>query len=427
MIGKIILNLIKTSFLSLFATSIKILSALFINKALSLFIGPSGIATIGQFQNVIQIAATISQGGILPGITKYTAEYNSISNHKSLNLLWSSAFRIILLLSIIVSVVLITFSAKLSIYILNDKTYTIYIALLGISIFFITLNSFFLSIINGLKQIRFYIFINITQSLFMLIYSIILIYLFGLKGALFSLVTNQAVIFMILIIKIRNKFNINLKYSHIEGKKLLLFSTMALTSAIVGPASLIAIRTYLTHKISLDASGYWQSMWYISSMYLMVITTTLSIYYMPRLSEITKQKELIKELYTGLIFITPLLIIMSSTIYILREFIIELLFSKEFIQMEILFKWQLSGDILKIISWLFSYILIAKAKAKLFIVTEILNFTFFSIASFTLINYFGLIGVSYSYFISNLVYLIIVSTIVYKVFLTKNSTNQYTI
>lgn len=43
-----------------------------------------------------------------------------------------------------------------------------------------------------------------------------------------------------------------------------------------------------------------------------------------------------------------------------------------------------------------------------------------------LINYFGLIGVSYSYFISNLVYLIIVSTIVYKVFLTKNSTNQYT-
>lgn len=370
------MNLIKTSFLSLFATSIKILSALFINKALSLFIGPSGIATIGQFQNVIQIAATISQGGILPGITKYTAEYHSISNNKNLNLLWSSAFRIILLLSTIVSVVLITFSEKLSIYILNDKSYTIYIALLGISIFFITLNSFFLSIINGLKQIRFYIFINITQSIFMLIYSIVLIYLFGLKGALFALVTNQAVIFMILIIKIRNKFNINLKYNHIEGKKLLLFSTMALTSAIVGPASLIAIRTYLTHKISLDASGYWQSMWYISSMYLMVITTTLSIYYMPRLSEITKQKELIKELYTGLMFITPLLIIMSSTIYILRGFIIELLFSKEFIQMEILFKWQLFGDILKIISWLFSYVLIAKAKAKLFIITEILNFTF---------------------------------------------------
>lgn len=75
-------------------------------------------------------------------------------------------------------------------------------------------------------------------------------------------------------------------------------------------------------------------------------------------------------------FITPLLIIMSSTIYILRGFIIELLFSKEFIQMEILFKWQLFGDILKIISWLFSYVLIAKAKAKLFIITEILNFTF---------------------------------------------------
>lgn len=421
------MNLIKTSFLSLISTSIKILSALFINKALSLFIGPSGIATIGQLQNVIQIATTISQGGILPGVTKYTAEYNVTKNNINLNLLWSSAFRIIILLSIVVGITLITFSTKLSLYILNDTTYAIYISLLGISIFFITLNSFFLSIINGLKKIRFYIFINITQSIFMLIYSIILIYLFGLKGALFSLVTNQAIIFIIIIIKIRNKFNISFKYSHSEGKKLFLFSTMALTSAIVGPASLIAIRTYLTHKISIEASGYWQSMWYISSMYLMVITTTLSIYYMPRLSEIVKQKELIKELYTGLIFVTPLLIIMSSTIYILREFIIELLFSKEFIQMEILFKWQLLGDILKIISWLFSYVLIAKAKTKLFIVTEILNFSFFSIASIMLINCFGLIGVSYSYFISNFVYLIIVSTIVYKVFLTKNSTNQYTI
>lgn len=75
------MNLIKTSFLSLFATSIKILSALFINKALSLFIGPSGIATIGQFQNVIQIAATISQGGILlvsPNIPLNTIQYQII-------------------------------------------------------------------------------------------------------------------------------------------------------------------------------------------------------------------------------------------------------------------------------------------------------------------------------------------------------------
>ena len=58
------MTLIKTSLLSFIATVVKLLAALVINKAVALYIGPSGLAVIGQFQNMLQLAMTASQGAI---------------------------------------------------------------------------------------------------------------------------------------------------------------------------------------------------------------------------------------------------------------------------------------------------------------------------------------------------------------------------
>ena len=74
------MTLIKTSVLSFIATAIKMLSMLAINKAVAVFIGPTGLALIGQFQNFTQLGMTVAQGGINAGVTKYTAEYGRESD-----------------------------------------------------------------------------------------------------------------------------------------------------------------------------------------------------------------------------------------------------------------------------------------------------------------------------------------------------------
>ncbi|EJA4662991.1 O-antigen flippase, partial [Escherichia coli] len=58
------MNLIRTSLLSVISTFFRLLSALVINKAIATFIGPTGLALIGQFQNFTQIALVLAQGGI---------------------------------------------------------------------------------------------------------------------------------------------------------------------------------------------------------------------------------------------------------------------------------------------------------------------------------------------------------------------------
>jgi len=52
------------------------------NKIIAIYLGPGGLALLGQFSNFIAIATTISSGGITAGITKYVAEYRDSKNEQ---------------------------------------------------------------------------------------------------------------------------------------------------------------------------------------------------------------------------------------------------------------------------------------------------------------------------------------------------------
>lgn len=411
------MNLLKTSFLTFIATAIKIVAGLVINKAVSIYIGPSGIALIGQFQNTSQLAMTVAQGGINAGVTKYTAEYGA--EGKEISKLWSTAAKITLSCSVVVGLILILLSQYISEYTLKTEQYSYVFVTFGFTIIFFTINQLLLSILNGLKEIKTFISINITQSIYSLIFTTLLIVFWGLDGALTALVTNQSIIFFTILYRLRNHrlilvSNFKQKFDNVEGKKLLAYSAMALTSACTVPVSLLVVRNNLGDTLSWDKAGYWQSMWYISSMYLMVVTTALSTYYLPRLSEITSKIELRKEIMQGYSIILPIVIVLSLAIYFLRDFIVWLLFTEDFKPMTELFKWQLIGDVLKITAWLLSYLMLAKAMAKSFMATEIIFSVSFVLLSFILVEYFGLVGMSYAYAINYLLYLIAMLFVVKK-------------
>ncbi|WP_340609348.1 O-antigen translocase [Xenorhabdus bharatensis] len=410
------MTLIKTSILSLIATFFKMLSGLVINKAISVYIGPAGLAIIGQFQSFSQVVLIAAQGAINSGVVKYTAEYGEKS-HK-LPILFSTAGKISLASSIIVGITLISFSTIFSEKILANPQFKFIFIIFGLTIILFVLNGLLLSILNGLKEIRDYIKINITQSIYALIFTSILVISFGLNGALIALTTNQSVILIITLFLLRKHPLIKWKYfiggfNKTIAKKLMAYSAMAITSAIMVPLSHLIIRNYLGSTVGWNQAGYWQGIFYISSTYLIVITTALSTYYLPRLSEIDNNSELIREIKNGYKLIIPIAIGCALLIFSLRDQIIELLFTNDFIEMRSLFLWQLIGDIFKIASWLLSYIMLAKAMTKIFIFTEIIFGILFLIASYYLVDKYGLIGMSYAYFMQYFMYFLCMVYIMY--------------
>ncbi len=141
----------------------------------------------------------------------------------------------------------------------------------------------------------------------------------------------------------------------------------------------------------------------------MIVTTALSTYYLPRLSEITSKQELKKEILQGYKILLPIVIACGLVIYLLRDFIIYLLFSDSFSPMKPLFTWQIIGDVFKIASWLLAYVMLAKAMTKTFIISEVMFSISFILLSYLFISLMnsGTIGATYAYCLNYLLYFIV--------------------
>jgi polysaccharide transporter, PST family len=416
------MTLIKTSLWTATSTIVKILAGFVINKVIAVYVGPSGLAVVGQLQNFIAMSTTLSNGAIAQGVVKYTAEYKSIREKQKI---FSSSLIISLASSFFVSFVLISLSQYWSELILKNIKYDSVFIVFGVTVLLFSLNTILMSILNGQKEIKKYVIVNMASSLVALLLTSFLIIQWGLIGALYALVINQSIIFFVtLAFVIKSKW-FKLKYfTHGVDKdsffKLSKFALMAVTTVLTVPVSHLIVRNYMGENLGWDEAGYWQGIWYISGIYLMIITTSLNVYYLPRLSEIKDKSELKQEVLAGYKLIMPIAILLALSIYLLKEYVILVAFSESFMPMVDLFLWQLVGDVIKIASWLLGYITLAKAMTKTYISLEIFGSLSFIGLSIYFIDLYGLIGVTYAFSLNYAIYMFIMFFI-FKRYVNENT------
>lgn len=409
------MTLIKTSLLNGIAVVIKMLTLLGLNKILAIYVGPAGYAAIGNFQNAVQMISTFASGAINTGVVKYTAEYHD--QEEKQRQVWRTAGTIAVLGSVITGISVSLFSKPIASWFLQDEQYSAVFIWFSIALVFYIFNTLLLAILNGKKEIYRYVVANIAGSFFSLVVTSVLAFKFGLVGALTALAIFPSFSFVVtLCLSYKADW---FKFSYLFGsldKTVLLnlgkYTAMALTSAACIPVSHILIRTHLGETFGLEAAGYWEAMWRLSTAYLMLVTTTLGLYYLPRLSELKEPVEIKKEILQGYRIILPVAAICGLTIYLLRDFIISVLFTQNFYPVRDLFAWQMVGDTLKIGSWILAYLMLGKAMMKLFVVTEIFFAASFYGWSWYLTGIYGLEGVAIAHAINYAIYWVLMAVLI---------------
>lgn len=230
----------------------------------------------------------------------------------------------------------------------------------------------------------------------------ILVSYFGLYGALIAFIINPAVVLLATgWLATRCGW---FKFTYIWGAMdksaltdLAGFGLMGLVSALSGPIVFILIRDYLTNSFGLAAAGYWQATTKISDTYLMLVISTLSVYYLPRLAEIRKHDELRAEIVKVYSVIMPIVVLSAASIFLLRDFVIHTLFTPDFMAMRELMPWQLLGDTIKIGAWILSFVLAGRSMVKPFIVTEVLFSGLYFLLTLMFTHFWGLEGVVMAY------------------------------
>jgi PST family polysaccharide transporter len=402
-------DIVKVFSFTAMSTLVKMLTGLISVKIVASIIGPAGVALVGQLNNFTSIAMAVSCGGINNGITKYISEFKE--DKGAIRGYVSTALRITVICSLCVGLFLIIFHRFLSEYVMLSSEYGYVFVIFGFTVLFYALNMMLTSIINGFKEFKRYVRINIVNGIVGLIFTLVLVLTSGLKGALISAVTYQSVMLLVTIWMIRKVpwFTWGIFKEKLNGaisKKYFRYTLMTLTTAATVPVSQMLLRGYVISEISSVDAGCWEGMNRISNMYLLIITSSFSVYYLPRLSELTDPKELRYEIFRSYKILIPMLIGGFALVYLLRSFIIRLLFTSDFLPMENLFIWQLFGDFFKICSWLLSYLMVAKSMHKSFVFTEIaFSLTFIGLG-FLFMSRNGVVGITQGYFVNYILYML---------------------
>lgn len=411
------MNLLKTSVLNGVAVLIKTITLFVLNKILAVYLGPTGYAALGQFQNFIQMVTTFAGSAINTAVIKYTAEYHEDESKQ--RAIWKTAGSIVFVFSLMFAFLILIFQRQLSLYIFHTLEYQTVFVWFAVFLLFFNFNTLFLAILNGKKEILKLVLANIAGSLFALIVTSILAIKLHLYGALIALSIYQSIAFIVtLFLCYRADW---FKFSSLFGKidleitkKFSSFIWMALVSAICVPLSQMLIRAYLSQEFGLAYAGYWEAMIRLSTVYLMLVTTTLGVYYLPRLSELKMIDEIKKEVYLGYKFLFPLAVAGGVVIFVLRDWIIKVLFSPSFAPMQSLFFWQMMGDALKIGSWILAYLMLSKAMTKLYISTEIIFTLSLIVLTYVCTQLFGFEGVSIAHLINYGMYWVVISFFIFK-------------
>ena len=376
---------------------IKIGIGLITSKVLAVFVGPSGMALVGNLRNFLTSVESVSTLGFQNGIVKYVAENEE--DNLQVKKIFSTLFFSLLAVTIVISSVLFLFSNYWNQVVFEDNLeYSYVFKVLAIVLPLYASSLYLVAIINGLGRFKTVIYINIIGNIIGLFVTLLFIWKWLVLGALLAIIITPSLLFFVTVYYISKEISIKntISFSLFDFKiikNLSHYFLMALVSGIFGPIIFLAIRHQVIDTVGLKEAGFWEAMTRISTYYLLFVNTLLTVYYYPKLVFAKTNEE------TKLVFwsfyknVLPLFAVGLFVIYLFRGIIIKILFTQDFEPVSDLFLWQLVGDFLKAASWILGFQFFAKKMTKAFIVTEILSLLILYFSSIYFISIFQIEGV----------------------------------
>lgn len=388
----------------------RIIGGLLSSKMLAL-LGPAGMALTGSLRNFLTSIDTFSTLGIQNGIIKYTAQLEK--EKEQLARVISTSIITLLISSIFFGILLIVPAVVWSAWVFNgNREYAWVFRVLGCVLPLYSGSIVFVSLLNGLGKYNKVIYLNIFGNITAVLISALLIWKLGITGAFLGLIATPVLLLFLSIYPLYESIDIRLllqkKYFDLQIlKNLSAYSLMSFITALLAPVVYISLRNTIINTSGLIEAGYWEGMGRLSSFYLTFVTTLVTVYFLPKLSKadtVAETKSIFRSYYK---IVVPLFTAGIIMIFFLKGVVIRVTLSKEFLPMEKLFIWQLSGDFFKVCSFILAQEFFARKLTKMFIATEVCSCIVLYVSGRILISHFGAEGAVMAHFVTYLVYFIV--------------------
>jgi len=372
-------------------------------KAIALILGPTGIGLMGLYGSIADVVQSVAGMGVSSSGVRQIAEAAGSGEEERIARTATALKWIAPLLGLMGALTLLLFSRRISLLTFGTKHHTQAVALLSLAVLFTTIAGGQAALVQGMRRIGDLARMSVLGAIGGTAFSIPLVYFFGEKGIVPTLICVAATTiatswWFSRRIKIPR---ITLRWRELKRETfgLLRLGAAFMASGFLALGGAYAIRIIIVHKIGLEAAGFYQSAWAIGGLYVGIVLQAMGADFYPRLTAIAKDHHECNRLVNEQAHISLLLagpgVIGTLTF---APVVIALCYSTKFGAAVENLRWICLGMTLRIIAWPMGFILLAKGASTLFFLTDVAATAVHMSLAWLLIAKFGLNGAGTAFF-----------------------------
>ena len=391
----------------------QILISIIRSKVIAVLLGTAGVGLQGLYQSTLALVQSISSLGLSQSAVRDVSEANGSGDIDRIGKTISAFRKLVWFTGLLGTILVIILSPVLSNVTFGNYDYTIPFIVLSFTLLIDQLSSGQKVVLQGLRRIKDLARASAIGATLGLIVSIPIYYLLGIRGIVPTIIVNSIAGFIIFWFFSRKisfpKKELTAKQTWTEGKWMVRMGIAMSVSGIFATVISYVIRVFIMHQGGENAVGLYQAGFAIINTYVGMVFTAIGTDFYPRLAAVNQDNAECRKIVSqqGEIA-THILAPLLCFCVLLMPVILRILYSDQFLDAGPFVLWCCPGMMFKLASWLIAYQFVAKAEARLFIITEIIGGAIYLALSLLGYQYGGLMGLGIAFTVNYLIYLVVV-------------------
>ncbi len=389
------------------------------SKFIAMLLGPAGMGIQGLYQSTLDLIKSLSALGLEQSAVRDISEANCGGDQQRVGKTVATVRKLVWITGSLGLAITLFLSPLLSKLTFGNNDYTWGFVILSTTLLINQLCAGQKVVLQGLRRLKDLAKASAIGSTIGLFASIPLYYWLGVKGIVPTMVVVSLAAMALSWFYSRRipivKKTITTSQAISSGRSMIKMGFAMSVSSILVTLFAYILRWFIREQGGVDEVGLYTSGFVIMNTYVGMVFSAMGTDYYPRLAAVNKDNERCHGVINqqGEIAILILAPIVISCI-IFMPFIIRLIYSESFLPANDFILIAVTGTMFKAASWVISYVFLAKAESRLFIINETITNIYGLILNILGYKIGGLTGLGISYAAIYFMYLVQVYIIAHK-------------
>jgi len=387
-----------------------ILIAIACSKIVAVLLGPAGMGIAGLLTSTTSLIGGLTNFGLGTSAVKNVAAADASGDPEKVATVVGVLRRLVWITGLLGAAVTLALSPWLSQLTFGNRDYTLAFVWISVTLLFSQLSSGQMVILQGMRKLRYLAQANMAGAVLGLVISAPIYYLWGVNGIVPAIIASSLLSLALSWYFARQvslqKVKINQGTTLVEGRDMLRMGIMLSLSGLIATGTAYIVHMFISNTGGVEQVGLYKAGFAIITTYVGMVFTAMGTDYYPRLSEVASDNELARGLINqqaevAVLILAPIL----AVFLIFINWILVLLYSKEFLAVSGMIHWAALGMYFRAVSWTIAFILLAKGASWLYFWNELAASLYMLVLNLVGYRFAGLEGMGVSFLMGYVIYL----------------------